>query len=90
MSRSNPLEVAFAMLDLVYMKFKKLKSLQRQNKAFDIYKTEVFAVYIRSTMTLKLFSKSYSEFLTDVIRLEFGKGLLSVLRYGKYCVHVIG
>ena len=63
MSWSNLSKVAFLMFGLVFMKLRKLKKLPTRKQVIP-YTTE-----------LKLFSKYYSEFLIDVIRMEFGKGL---------------
>ena len=60
------LKVAYVMFRLVFIKFRKSTSLHRKNKKVYV---------IRYCMGQKLFSKHYSEFLIDVIRLEFGKGL---------------
>ena len=51
------------MFGLVFMKLRKLKKLPTRKQV------------IPYTAELKLFSKYYSEFLIDVIRMEFGKDL---------------
>ena len=69
------LRFAFVMLCLVFMKFRKLKSLHRENRKLNPLKVFTLLV-IKYSIWQKLPSKCYSEFFIDVIRKELGKSLL--------------
>ena len=77
------------------MKHRKLKSLHREKihrTLYYIHKTCIRYIFtfqvIPYTIRLNLFSKCYSKFLIDVIRLEFGNGLRdSGMEFGRYEPH---
>ena len=70
------LRFAFVMLCLVFMKFRKLKSLHQENRKLHSLKTFTFKSLNNYSIWQKLSSKCYSEFFIDVIRKELGKSLL--------------
>ena len=74
------LRFAFVMLCLVFMKFRKLKSLHQENRKLNPLKSFTLQVIKYSTWQ-KLSSKCYSEFFIDVIRKELRKSLLLSKRF---------
>ena len=63
----------FVMFRLVFMKFRKLKSLHRENKKLDLNKISTIQ-FIPYSIEQKLFW-NYSKFSIDIIRFELRKGL---------------